>query len=92
MTARMGRWWAAVPKQHWPDDDRFERFVAGHWDPIWGDRRQELVFIGIDMDEGRIRRDLDACLLPVSAFTPALWMGLRDPFPLWGEAVPEAAE
>ena len=92
MTARMGRWWAAVPKQHWPDDDHFERFVAGHWDPIWGDRRQELVFIGIDMDEARIRRALDACLLPVKAFTPALWMGLRDPFPAWGAPVHEAAE
>ncbi|MHA6721271.1 GTP-binding protein [Sphingomonas sp. RS6] len=92
MTARMGRWWASIPKSHWPDDDRFERFVASHWDPVWGDRRQELVFIGIDMDEGRIRRALDRCVLPVKAFTPAMWMGLRDPFPSWGEQVPEAAE
>lgn len=83
MTARMGRWWGSIPKQHWPDDDRFERFVAKHWDAMWGDRRQELVFIGIDMDEARIRRQLDACLLPVAAFTPDLWRTLRDPFPSW---------
>ncbi|WP_448663429.1 GTP-binding protein [Sphingomonas sp. CJ20] len=92
MTSRMGRWWGSIPKNQWPDDDRFERFVAGHWDMVWGDRRQELVFIGIDMDEARIRRALDACLLPVKAFTPALWMGMRDPFPAWGERVVEAAE
>ncbi|MET4895879.1 GTP-binding protein [Sphingomonadaceae bacterium jetA1] len=92
MTSRMGRWWAAVPRQHWPDDGRFEEFVAGHWDPIWGDRRQELVFIGIGMDEARIRRELDACLVETSAFTPALWRDLRDPFPVWGEALFESAE
>lgn len=90
MTARMGRWWASIPKSQWPDDDRFERFVVQHWDQVWGDRRQELVFIGIGMDEARIRKQLDNCLLPVNEFTPAMWMGLRDPFPSW-EAEMEAA-
>lgn len=44
------------------------------------------------MHEPRIRRELDACLLPVKAFTPEMWMGLRDPFPTWGEQALEAAE
>ena len=92
MTSRMGRWWGGIPKNQWPDDDRFENFVAGHWDQVWGDRRQELVFIGIGMDEAVIRARLDASLLPVSAFTPEMWMGLRDPFPAWGEQVLETAE
>lgn len=88
MTARMGRWWGSISKHHWPDDDRFERFVAKHWDAVWGDRRQELVFIGIGMDEAKIRRRLDACLMRVTAFTPDLWAGLPDPFPSWqAEAV-----
>ena len=91
MTSRLGRWWASIPKNQWPDDDRFERFVADHWDGIWGDRRQELVFIGIGMDEGRIRRRLDACLVEATAFTPSLWTCLRDPFPAWGEPVVEPA-
>jgi G3E family GTPase len=90
MTARMGRWWGSIPKNHWPDDDRFERFVLQHWDPVWGDRRQELVFIGIGIDEAWIRARLDACLLPVKQFTPEMWIGLRDPFPNW-EAEMEAA-
>ena len=89
--SRMGRWWAAVPKSRWPDDGRFEEFVLKHWDPVWGDRRQELVFIGIDMDEAAVRRGLDACLVRAAAFTPALWAGLRDPFPSW-EPQLEAAE
>ncbi|MCI1142505.1 GTP-binding protein [Sphingomonas sp. WKB10] len=80
-TSRMGRWWAAVPKHHWPDDGRFEDFVAQHWDDIWGDRRQEIVFIGITMNEPSLRRRLDACLVPASAFTPTLWTSLPDPSP-----------
>ncbi|WP_230483966.1 GTP-binding protein [Sphingomonas sp. Leaf21] len=91
-TARMGRWWASIPKNQWPEDGRFEDFVAKHWDPVWGDRRQELVFIGIGMDEARIRTRLDACLIRASAFTPRLWTGLHDPFPAWGERQLEAAE
>ncbi|MFG6282225.1 GTP-binding protein [Sphingomonas sp. S6] len=90
-TARMGRWWAAVPKHHWPDDGRFEDFVAQHWDHIWGDRRQEIVFIGITMDEPSLRRRLDACLVSATAFTPTLWTSLPDPFPAWGERQLEAS-
>lgn len=82
--SRMGRWWAAVPKQHWPDDGSFEQHVRKNWDPIWGDRRQELVFIGIGMDESGIRAALDAALVPAAAFTPDLWAAMRDPFPAWG--------
>lgn len=83
ITARMGRWWAAVPKNIWPEDGSFEEFVMKHWDPIWGDRRQELVFIGISMDEKRIRRELDDCLVASDAFTPEQWIALADPFPAW---------
>ncbi|MBJ6123699.1 GTP-binding protein [Sphingomonas mollis] len=84
--ARLGRWWAAVPKNRWPEtNDDFEQFVGRHWDPVWGDRRQELVFIGIDMDEAALRRDLDACLVDAAQFTPERWTALPDPFPTWGE-------
>ncbi|MEO0591082.1 MAG: GTP-binding protein, partial [Pseudomonadota bacterium] len=44
--SRMGRWWAAVPKNRWPEDGTFEEFVMKHWEAPWGDRRQEMVFIG----------------------------------------------
>jgi G3E family GTPase len=83
--SRMGRWWAAVPKNRWPDDGSFEEFVLKHWDPVWGDRRQELVFIGIGMDRRRIGAALDACLVPEHDYVPDIWARLDDPFPAWGE-------
>jgi G3E family GTPase len=92
VTGRMGRWWAAVPKSRWPQDDNFDKFVMIHWDDMWGDRRQELVFIGIGMDQAKITAALDACLVKGEAFEPDKWAKLSDPFPDWGEAqVPQAA-
>ena len=87
-TEGLGRWWADVPKARWPDDPEWRRLLNRHWHPLWGDRRQELVFIGIDLDEAAIRAALDACLLgtprPVT-FNANRYRDLPDPFPLWGE-------
>ncbi len=87
----LGFWWTSVPKTHWPDNPEWRRHVAGQWDPVYGDRRQELVFIGTDMDEAALRRQLDACLVgDVAATTmqPNAWRRLADPFPAWKRAGP----
>jgi len=90
--SRMGRWWGAVPKNQWPDDGTFEEFVIKHWEEPWGDRRQELVFIGINMDQAAITAALEECLMPGDAFTPQEWEGLHDPFPKWAPATPMPQE
>jgi len=83
-TGRMGLWWASVPQEQWPDDPGFLRAIGPYLDPVWGDRRQEIVFIGADpMDEQRIRDDLDACLVGTDRFAPDLWRNLPDPFASW---------
>jgi G3E family GTPase len=86
-TSRLGRWWDAVPKQHWPQSDAFEKLVKKHWLHNIGDRRQELVFIGTGYDRARITAMLDACLIDIDSskpLQPERWQGLKDPFPVWG--------
>ncbi len=86
-TGRRGLWWAAVPTRRWPDDPQWEAAMGAYLDPVWGDRRQELVFIGSDpMDEAAMRRELDACLVPARTFAPSEWEHLPDPFPAWPQA------
>lgn len=84
-TQRRGLWWAGVPRERWPDHPEWRRAMEPYFNPVWGDRRQEIVFIGTDpMDETKIRAELDACLVPTAGFTPEKWRGLADPFPAWG--------
>ena len=84
-TSKRGVWWSAVDRKHWPDDPDWLRSMKPYFDPVFGDRRQEIVFIGVDpMDEAWIRARLDACLVgSADAFTPEKWRGFRDPFPSW---------
>ncbi|WP_035972844.1 GTP-binding protein [Bradyrhizobium sp. WSM3983] len=87
-TEGLGRWWAAVPKERWPRDEESMSHMRRHWTPTWGDRRQELVFIGgAEMDEAAIRASLDECLYgSVTTGLSKSHARLDDPFPSWGEA------
>lgn len=83
-TTKMGLWWASVPKSRWPDDESFINAMAPYMDQEWGDRRQEIVFIGADpMDRDEITAQLDDCLVQAECFTPTAWEGLADPFARW---------
>lgn len=80
----MGLWWATVPRSNWPSDPQLREGLEGLWDATWGDRRQELVFIGSEIDEAAIRASLDACVIEAeNGFDPQSWRGLSDPFPVW---------
>jgi G3E family GTPase len=80
-----GFWWAAQPTARWPQDPDWRARVLAQWEEPYGDRRQEIVFIGIGMDEASLRRRLDACLLTEAEMRagPKGWAKLPDPFPRW---------
>jgi G3E family GTPase len=84
---RAGFWWAAIPKDRWPDDEESVTRIRKGWHETWGDRRQELVFIGTrDMDKDAITAALNACLMPFregDRVDSRKWAKLPDPFPSW---------
>ena len=84
--APLGRWWAAVPRERWPTHPDALAEIHGKWQEPWGDRRQELVFIGIGLDPAALTERLDAALLDVDKFAPKSWASLPDPFPSWRQA------
>ncbi|MFB6450385.1 zinc metallochaperone GTPase ZigA [Bradyrhizobium tunisiense] len=86
-TQALGAWWASVPAERWPDDPFWRKRLRENWSDIYGDRRQEIVFIGTGMDEPSLRARLDACLVPGKpAMNVAEWAKLADPFPIWRRA------
>jgi len=86
-----GLFWAAVPAEHWPEDPRHRAAIEDKCEAPYGDRRQEIVFIGQQLDEAQARRVLDACLLTEAelAAGPEAWVRLPDPFPRWIREVAE---
>ncbi|WP_273690618.1 GTP-binding protein [Ketogulonicigenium vulgare] len=79
----LGSWWAAVPQERWPTHPDSLAEMRARWDDVWGDRRQELVFIGADMDKAALVALLDAALVDTDGFQPKVWAKLPDPFPQW---------
>ncbi|WP_441339431.1 GTP-binding protein [Phenylobacterium sp.] len=89
-----GYWWAAIPPERRPTDEESRQAISQHWRAPYGDRRQELVLIGKDMDEAALTALFDAALLTPEETRrgPAWWRRLPDPFPEWGAApTPEVA-
>ncbi|MFV8751458.1 zinc metallochaperone GTPase ZigA [Nannocystaceae bacterium ST9] len=78
-----GHWWAAVPRERWPQPEGERPDELPQWDPRFGDRFQQLVFIGMDMDEAAVRERLDACLLAPEQLgeSSSEWLRLPNPFP-----------
>ncbi|MGA6098553.1 zinc metallochaperone GTPase ZigA [Stutzerimonas marianensis] len=80
-----GRWWRFVPESQWPADAESREAIQRKWHEDSGDCRQELVFIGQNIDFARLRAELDACLLSEHEWSldPEHWLRLPDPFAPW---------
>ncbi|MEY6433436.1 zinc metallochaperone GTPase ZigA [Thioalkalicoccus limnaeus] len=80
-----GWWWSAVPEAHWPTDSEARERIESEMVGPYGDRRQEIVFIGQFLEPEAIRTRLDACLLDDDEWRagPDTWRHYPDPFPIW---------
>lgn len=80
-----GEWWSSIPAEHMPDDPELHAYIQEISEPPFGDRRQELVIIGHNLDEASFRQRLDACLLTDEEFEagPDAWASYEDTIPVW---------
>ncbi|MAZ54431.1 MAG: GTP-binding protein [Flavobacteriales bacterium] len=81
-----GVWWSSMP---FGERMQFASFVENQehiefgWDKKFGDRKNEIVFIGQEMDEKQIKSDLDNCLLSDEEIEKEKWRkGFDDNWPV----------
>jgi len=81
----VGVWYAALPEDEWPEEEDALAQIEADWQEPWGDRRQELVFIGVGLREADLRAKLAAALLTKKELDagPKGWRKLKDPLPAW---------
>lgn len=82
----VGQWWAAVPRERWPSKGTPQRLgIEKNWKEPYGDRINEVVFIGTTMDRSAIEQAWKAAHLNFTETRKGLkgWAGLPDPFPSW---------
>lgn len=77
-----GLFWQAVPAEQWPQEPELQQAIFESWAEPFGDRRQELVFIGQQLDKTAMLAQLNACLLTDAelASGEAQWQQLSNPF------------
>ena len=80
-----GMFWMAVPKKDWPEDEEYLESIREQWVEPFGDMRQELVFIGQNLDKRKMIDRLNSCLLTEEEVLKgkSYWATLEDPFPAW---------
>ena len=78
-----GRWWASVPESEWPLD--YQADIRANWQAPFGDCRQELVFIGQNINQAQAIAQLNICLLTDAELADgaSVWQDYRDDFPVW---------
>ena len=80
-----GRWWASLPRDEWPQEPVAQEEIHRLQEEPYGDRRQELAFIGAGMDPGSIEQRLNQCLLDDVEMRLGQqgWERFADPFSIW---------
>lgn len=61
-----GSWWSSMPEEmryQYPVYAEIRHDMLKRWHPEWEDRKNELVFIGQDLDKDKCLAALEACLL-----------------------------
>ncbi len=79
-------WYADVEESEWNLSEEETAIVKGNFSGAYGDRRQEIVFIGTALDKEAIANSLNDCLISDALFCnhrANSWSKEIDPFPPW---------
>ena len=78
-----GFWWASAPPESWPEEPEVLVEIEARMIHEYGDRQQELVFIGQNLDRDHVTRVLESCLLTDEEYElgPSSWEHFQDPMP-----------
>lgn len=84
-----GLFWKSIPEENWPTDPEYLTAIKQKWQEPFGDMRQELVFIGQNLDQKAMIAALDTCLLNDEELLKGkdFWLTLSDPLPIWENTV-----
>ncbi|MBE0406567.1 MULTISPECIES: zinc metallochaperone GTPase ZigA [Psychrobacter] len=84
-----GYWWATIPEEQWPQDQQNRDIIESNWDTSTGDARQEIVLIGMEMDESNLIDKFNNCLLndEEMAEGPEHWKLMDNPFIEWTDLI-----
>ncbi|OBA14608.1 uncharacterized protein OGAPODRAFT_90633 [Ogataea polymorpha] len=63
LTLKGGMPWFAVSREFWPEDPKAVEMILQDFQGAHGDRRQEIVMIGLSIDKEQITKALDSALL-----------------------------
>ena len=80
-----GVWYAAMPQEQWPTDREYLHSLESSWDELYGDRGNELVFIGQNLDREKTIGRLKECLVTNEEDLGGVpvWDKFSDPLPVW---------
>ena len=81
-----GVWWCSMPfekRTQFPSFLENQEVIESSWSNTFGDRNNEIVFIGQDMDQEQIESDLKKCLLTREELVQGYWKnGYDDEWPV----------
>lgn len=81
-----GIWWCSMPFEErirFVDFIENQKLIETGWDKTFGDRKNEIVFIGQEMDEAHIKAELDACQISQKELDSMNWTnGFDDSWPV----------
>jgi G3E family GTPase len=81
---KAGVWWASIPSREWMMRGGHPASIEARMDSEWGDRLNELVIIGQDMDRTTLQKEFEQCLCTESEISD--WkkgIHFSDPWPVW---------